>query len=265
MASETARRRVEMIGAHFSAADNISATAVATRVFPLNCSGCLASIKRRCDNSMHFARQDSKSRGCFMRPTSTEQDCFDQSSLTLKSTHTQKDLSSELVTTPLFSQPASINSNVPKVRNIQYDDGDYALPSLQPPTFSRTTIERDVPMKISHKNNTHATKCLGLEKNRSPGMDIAESGGKYVLLMELPGVSIDEIRVEVDNTNLTVQTTKGKTTACYLSDCTSSSYYKKEFLEGSFEIKWPLPVGVNPDSVSAEFLDGLLRITVTKL
>ncbi|KAI3796326.1 hypothetical protein L1987_38994 [Smallanthus sonchifolius] len=264
MASETARRRVEMIGAHFSAADNISATAVVSRVFPLNCSGGLTSIKRRCDNIMHFARQDSKSQGCFMRPTSTEQDCFDQSSLTLKSTHSQKDLSSELVTTPLFSQPASINSNVPKVRNIQYVE-DYALPSLQPPTFSRTTIEREVPMKISNKNNTRATKCLGLEKKRCPRMDISESGGKYVLLIQLPGVSMDEIRVEVDNTNLTVQTTKGKTTACYLSDCANSSYYKKEILEGSFEIKWPLPVGVNPDSVSAEFLDGLLRITVTKL
>ncbi|KAL8227734.1 hypothetical protein R6Q57_015318, partial [Mikania cordata] len=252
MANETARRRVEMIGAHFSAADHVSATAVAGHVFHLNCSSGLTSIKRRCDNAMHFARQDSKSQGCFMRQTSTKQDCSDQSILTFKSTHSQKDMSSELVTTPLFSQPASTNLDVPKVRNIQYDVSDYMLPSLQPPAFSRT-IERDVPLKFSQKNNTHATKHLGVEKNLSPRMDIIEFGGKYVLLIELPGVSIDEIRVEVDNTTLTVQTTNGKTRACYLNDCTSLSYYKKEILEGPFKFKWPLPFGANPDSVSAEF------------
>ncbi|KAJ0462087.1 putative alpha crystallin/Hsp20 domain, HSP20-like chaperone [Helianthus annuus] len=236
MASETARRRVEMIGAHFSAVDHISSTAVAPHLFPLNCSGGLASIKRRCDNTMHFARQNLKSQGCYMRPASTEQDCVDQSSLTSKSTHSQQDLSSELVTTPMFSQP--------------------------PPKYSRIT---DVPMKFSHKNTSHATKRLGLEKTRSPRMNIAESVGKYILLIELPGISIDDIRVEVDNTTLTVRTTNGKTAACYFNGCTNSSYYKKEILEGPFEIKWPLPCGVNPDSVSAEFLDGLLRITITKL
>ncbi|KAK9051240.1 hypothetical protein SSX86_027867 [Deinandra increscens subsp. villosa] len=265
MASETARRRVEMIGAHFSGADNTSATSVATHIFPLNCSGSLTSIKRRCDNTMHFARQDSKSQGCFMRPTSTEQDCFDQLSLTLKSTHPQKDLSSELVTTPMFSQPASTNSNVPKVRKIQYDVSNYMLPASQPPAFSRATTEKDAPMKFSHKNNTLATKRLGSEKKPSPRMDIVESGGKYVLLIELPGISLDQIRVTVDNTTLIVQTTNGKTTAWNLSDLVHSLYYKKEILEGPFEFKWPLPLGVNPDSVSAEFLDGLLRITIAKL
>ncbi|KAI7726578.1 hypothetical protein M8C21_010995 [Ambrosia artemisiifolia] len=262
MASETARRRVEMIGAHFFAVDHIPATA--THLFPLNCSGGLTSIKRRCDNTMHFARQNLKSQGCYMRPATTEQDCIDQSSLTFKSTQSKQDLSSEPVTTPMFSQPASINSIAPKVRNIQYADGDYMLPSLQPPKFSRI-IERDVPMKFSHRNNTRATKRPGLQKKLSPRMDVAESGGKYVLLIELPGISIDDIRVEVHNTTLTVQTINGKTAACYFNGCSNSSYYKKEILEGPFEIKWPLPCGVNPDSVSAEFLDGLLRITITKL
>ncbi|XP_076938669.1 uncharacterized protein LOC143606941 [Bidens hawaiensis] len=214
---------------------------------------------------MHFARQDSKSQGSFMRPTSAQQDSFDQSSLPFKSTLSQQDLSSELVTTPLFSQPASINSNPPKVRNIQYDVGDYVSPSLQPPKFSRTTLERNVPMRLSHNNNTHAAKRLGLEKKLSPRMDVVESGGKYFVLIELPGIRIDDIRVEVDNTTLTVQTINGKTKGCYLSDSANSSYYKKEILEGPFEIKWALPFGANPDSVSAEFLDGLLRITITKL
>lgn len=258
------RRRVEMITAHLSAADNIFATAVGTHVFPLNCSGGLTSIKSRGDNRMHFARQDSRSQGGFMRQASTEQDFSGQSSLPFMSTRSHKDGSSELVT-PLFSQPANTNSDVPKVRNLQYAVDDYGLPSPQPPKFARTTIERDVPTKFSPKNRTHTTKHLGLEEKQSPRMDVAESKGKYILLIELPGISKDDIRVEVHNTILTVQTTKGRTSACSFSDRANSAYYKREILEGPFEIVWPLPFDVNPDSVSAEFLDGLLRVTIPKL
>ncbi|GJR63604.1 hypothetical protein Tco_1505766 [Tanacetum coccineum] len=53
---------------------------------------------------------------------------------------------------------------------------------------------------------------------------------------------------------LTVQTTKGRNTTYSLSDRTSSSYYKRDVLEEPFEITWPLPFNMNPDSVSAEFL-----------
>ncbi|PWA94898.1 Alpha crystallin/Hsp20 domain-containing protein [Artemisia annua] len=260
----TARRRLEMISGHFPAvADNISATAVATHVFPLNCSGGLSSVNTRRDNSMHFARQDSRSQGFFMRPGSAEKDSIDQSNGSLKSTRSHKQASSELVM-PMFSQPASINSNVPKIRNIHYVD-DYKLPSLQPPKFSRTATEKVVPMECRPENNKHTTNHIGLEKKRSPRMEFAEFRGKYLLQIELPGISIGDIRVEVDNTTLTVRTTKGRTTAYSLSDRTSSSYYKSDVLEEPFEITWPLPFDVNPDSASAEFLDGLLRITITKL
>lgn len=253
-----------MISCHLSsaAADNLSP--LATHIFPLNCSGGgLSSIKKRCDNSMHFARQDSRSQGSFMRQASTQQDS-DQSSVPFKSTGSGKQESPELMT-PLFSQPASVNSNFPKVRNIHYAVDECKLPTSLPPKYSRTTLARDAPMKFIPKNNTYATKRRGMEKKVTPRMDVAESGGKYILLIELPGFSINDIRVEVDNTTLTVGTTKGRTTASSLGDQTSSSYYKREIREGPFEISWPLPFNVNPDSVSAEFLDGLLRITINKL
>ncbi|KAI3710576.1 hypothetical protein L2E82_40360 [Cichorium intybus] len=127
-----------------------------------------------------------------------------------------------------------------------------SLPSSQPPKFARTTVETDVPMKFIPYNNTHATKRV--ERKQSPRMDVAESGGKYILLIEFPGVSKDGIRVEVNNTTLTVQTTKGRTVVCSLSDGTRSAYHKREILEGPFEAVWPLPFDVNSDSVSAEFL-----------
>ncbi|KAI3708059.1 hypothetical protein L2E82_37087 [Cichorium intybus] len=118
-----------------------------------------------------------------------------------------------------------------------------SLPSSQPPKFARTTVETDVPMKFIPYNNTHATKRV--ERKQSPRMDVAESGGKYILLIEFPGVSKDGIR--------SVQITKGRTVVCSLSDGTRSAYHKREILEGPFEAMWPLPFDVNSDSVSAEF------------
>lgn len=161
---------------------------------------------------MHFARQDSKSQGFFMRPTSVQQvlnfqyitlmlwvkrctyknsavkwkyfkterqfiswkvkrfNCKhynvslyfqdDQSSVPFTSTRSHQEWSSELAA-PMFSQPASINSNFPKVRKIQYVVDDVKLPSSQPPKFSRTAIKRDAPVKFMPKNNTYATEHLG--------------------------------------------------------------------------------------------------------
>jgi len=39
--------------------------------------------------------------------------------------------------------------------------------------------------------------CAGIEW--SPRMDVAESESKYVITVEVPGVSISDIRVEVDD------------------------------------------------------------------
>lgn len=38
-----------------------------------------------------------------------------------------------------------------------------------------------------------------------------------------------------------------------LSDSTSA-YLRREIVQGPYEVVWPLPVNVNKDSVSAEFM-----------
>lgn len=46
-------------------------------------------------------------------------------------------------------------------------------------------------------NNDCAYTSAGIEW--SPRMDVAESESKYVITVEVPGVSISDIRVEVDD------------------------------------------------------------------
>lgn len=43
----------------------------------------------------------------------------------------------------------------------------------------------------------HSTKIAAFRW--SPRMDVAESGRNYVITVEIPGVNIDDIRVEIDD------------------------------------------------------------------
>jgi HSP20 family protein len=48
----------------------------------------------------------------------------------------------------------------------------------------------------SHYTHTHTHTCpAGIE--RSPKMDVVESGVNYVLKIEIPGVNVSDIRVEI--------------------------------------------------------------------
>ena len=96
---------------------------------------------------------------------------------------------------------------------------------------------------------------------------MAESTRGYVLTVEIPGVKINDIIVEVDDQKLTI-IGKRSNQYCevvgYSSD-SISSYNKKEILQGPYQVVWPLPININKDGVLAEFWDGLLRITLPKV
>ncbi|XLS63823.1 hypothetical protein HN51_023797 [Arachis hypogaea] len=85
--------------------------------------------------------------------------------------------------------------------------------------------------------------------------------------VEVPGVRINDIRVEVDDQKLSV---KGRHSTSYLTiagspNASFSSYHKREILYGPCEVVWPLPSGVNKDHISAEFQDGFLQIIIPKI
>ncbi|CAF2261322.1 unnamed protein product [Brassica napus] len=90
----------------------------------------------------------------------------------------------------------------------------------------------------------------------SPRSNVAEYEHNYVVAIELPGASINDIRVEVDNLNLIV--TGRRTSVGQKVDAGTKGsicgYQKQEILQGPFKVSWPLPINVNKDNVSAEFM-----------
>ncbi|KAL7129096.1 hypothetical protein ABFS83_13G040800 [Erythranthe nasuta] len=229
MESESVRRRTNIISSHLSASAYQDLSPSATHLFPMSCSNGLNSVTRRCDNRTFFARQGSNSQGFYMRQASTDQ---------------AKGCNNALEA-PAFSRPAAkVEGNQSAVQGSVNAD-----PNLEAPMFARP----------NRKFSGLASKGF----DWSPRMDVVESGLSYVVTLEIPGVSIDNIKVEVDDHTLIVN--GNRTNWSSGAACSNKSYHTREISEGPYRIVWPLPTNANKNNVSAEIQDGLLRITIPKL
>ncbi|XWS44497.1 hypothetical protein CRYUN_Cryun15aG0050600 [Craigia yunnanensis] len=251
MESEAAKRRISTIAGHFSPNENILS---GTHLLPMNCSGSLNSVIRRCDNRIYFARQGSAYQACFMRPVSREERTAPQCAAPSKFFYSAME-SSNASEAPLFSRPAMMEPNFSNLAAIQPLGLDWRLSMPDPPKFARPNRNTSEEMLLKSKKKTCCSRSNGIEW--SPRMDVAESGRNYVMVVEIPGVSISDIRVEVDDKNLIV--TGQRSTQCWkvaagCSNDSISAYHKREISHGPYQVVWPLPTNVNRDSISAEFL-----------
>ncbi|KAF1890350.1 hypothetical protein Lal_00013604 [Lupinus albus] len=258
METEMVRRRIHMIASHFPPTEDISPTLL----LPMNCSSSLSSVLRRRDNKVYFARQSSASLGYFMRQASVEEGS--STSFVAPKTHGAISESPSNARAPCFARTARTESNFTNsmfqpMAHVQ----EYDFRTLDPPTFARPSRQ------IRRGDQLHSEKKAcnsdgGIEW--SPRMDVAESEGKYVITVEVPGLNTSDIRVEVDDQKLSVKgsrSTRSLTVAGH-PNASVSSYHKREILHGPYEVAWLLPTGVNKESVSAQLLDGFLHIIIPK-
>jgi HSP20 family protein len=91
----------------------------------------------------------------------------------------------------------------------------------------------------------------------SPRIDIQEQDGKLVVRADLPGLSRDDIQVEVVRGLLTIkgerkQQKQEKREGYSYSECSYGSFYRAI----------PLPEGVDVSKAAAEFHNGVLEVTL---
>ncbi|XP_009779651.2 uncharacterized protein [Nicotiana sylvestris] len=160
---------------------------------------------------------------------------------------------------PMYSRPTNKEFQY-VAQGCKYNQTAAEAPKLSRPS---TGINEKSRSQLKERRN-------GLQSNGSewcPRMDVAESGCMYIVLIELPGVNINDIKVEISDKSLIVsgnRSTQWSKVATY-SNGSVSSYHKREIVQGPYRVFWPLPTNANKDSVSAEFVDGLLQITIPKL
>ncbi|MEW6510055.1 MAG: Hsp20/alpha crystallin family protein [Bacteroidota bacterium] len=93
----------------------------------------------------------------------------------------------------------------------------------------------------------------------TPAADIAEQDDAYIVTMELPGVSKDEVKVTLKDDVLSIHGEKKQE-----KEEKEKNYRRLERSYGMFERSFALGSAVRGDGIEASFKDGILTITVPK-
>jgi HSP20 family protein len=92
-----------------------------------------------------------------------------------------------------------------------------------------------------------------------PPVDLVEAEDHFVLKADLPGLSEEDVSVEVQDGALTIS---GERSAEH--ETSEGGWYRIERSFGSFQRSLTLPDGVDPDGISAEFDRGVLEVRIPK-
>jgi HSP20 family protein len=92
-----------------------------------------------------------------------------------------------------------------------------------------------------------------------PAMDLVEEQDHFVLRADLPGVSEDDVSIELDDNVLTVS---GKRASEH--EERREGYYRVERASGSFSRSLTLPDGVDAERIDASFANGVLEVRIPK-
>ena len=95
--------------------------------------------------------------------------------------------------------------------------------------------------------------------NWHPPVDFSETADRFELLVELPGVSQNDINVSVTDNRLTI---KGKKRKGQNDDTQHLRQSERRY--GKFHRTFPLPPKVVTEDIKAQFKDGVLTLTVPK-
>ena len=94
----------------------------------------------------------------------------------------------------------------------------------------------------------------------TPPVDIYETEDALVLTAMLPGVSKDEVSLEVHNNMLTLRGERKPAAAV-----PEERYYRRECVYGPFQRSFVLPATVDQNKVQAAYHDGILELHLPKV
>ncbi len=90
-----------------------------------------------------------------------------------------------------------------------------------------------------------------------PQVEVFEREGKLTIRADLPGLSKDDIDVDMSNDAVVIRGERQQE-----REENEEGYYRSERSYGSFYRAIPLPAGVNAEQANATFRDGVLEITM---
>ena len=93
----------------------------------------------------------------------------------------------------------------------------------------------------------------------TPNVDVFETDDKIVLEAELPGMKAEEVDVSIENNVVTIRVERK-----FEKKEEKDNYHRVERSYGSFTRSFTLPRTVTGDDATADFENGVLKITLPK-
>ena len=118
-------------------------------------------------------------------------------------------------------------------------------------------LERRVDELMRSFLGTRSTPTL---KVFAPTTDVLERKGDLVVRVELPGLDVGkDVKVNIEDGALLIKGERRQR-----EEAREDEYYRMETSYGSFIRRVPLPEGIDEDTITAEYKDGVLEVVVPK-
>lgn len=95
-----------------------------------------------------------------------------------------------------------------------------------------------------------------------PAVNVEETSDELLLTAELPGMTRDDIELEMENNILTI---RGEKRDVRKEGDESKKYHLWERRYGTFQRSFTLPRTVKAEEIDAEFVDGVLHVRLPKV
>jgi HSP20 family protein len=93
----------------------------------------------------------------------------------------------------------------------------------------------------------------------TPAVDIFEGDSEYLIKLELPEVSREDVKISLHDQTLTINGERK-----IENEDKRDGYHRVERSYGQFYRSFTLPPNVNVEAINAQFKDGVLRLTLPK-
>ena len=123
-----------------------------------------------------------------------------------------------------------------------------------------SSLDRMLTMNRAFDQAFNAT--LGNSRTWVPALDVVERGDAYNILVELPGVSPEQVDLRFEQNVLTIRGTKQP--AIEAPSEGELRVFAAERVHGNFERSIRLPEYVDAEKIEAQYTNGLLTISIPK-
>ena len=127
------------------------------------------------------------------------------------------------------------------------------------PVGELSSLQNDMNRLFNTFFDTTTTGNGATPRRWVPAMDLVETDDHFVLKADLPGLSEDDVHIDVEDDVLTVS---GERKAEH--EDKREGYVRVERSYGSFRRSLTLPEGIDADAVQATFENGVLEVRIPK-